>query len=64
MKTIHIFASLVLLLVVLFLSNCQKNETFVVEGRITDFYSDHPVQNVKIELLYNSLNNGTFSNRY
>ncbi|MDP4662567.1 MAG: carboxypeptidase-like regulatory domain-containing protein [Salibacteraceae bacterium] len=64
MKTIHIFTSVVRLLVVLFLSNCQKNETFVVEGRITDFYSDHPVQNVKIELLYNSLNNGTFSNRY
>lgn len=64
MKTIHIITTVVGLLVVLLLSNCQKNETFVVEGRITDYYSENPVQNAKIELLYNSLNNGTYSNIY
>jgi hypothetical protein len=64
MKTIHIITSVVGLLVVLFLSSCQKNETFVVEGRITDYYSENPVQNAKIELFYNSLNNGTYSAIY
>lgn len=61
MKTLRIITLSVGVLVVLFLSNCQKNETFVVEGRITDYYNDSPVQHAKIELLYNSLNNGTYS---
>ncbi len=64
MKTIPLFTSAFSVLVVLLLSNCQKNETFLVEGRLTDFYNDSPIQNAKVELLYNSLNNGTYSAIY
>lgn len=46
------------------LFGCNKKKSFKVKGHVADFYSQVPVNGVKLELDYNSLQGGTYTSTY